>query len=99
MNSIDMTATQMVWEPKLLKVTRIPSPGSDNEEPTTAYINARMVYGIHRTNASFSDCKDKPDINCTIIHYANTYLHVIETPEQIAAQRDALFGHSPLSIV
>ena len=94
-NTMDLTATQMVWEPPMLKLTYIGNPGLDDEQPTNCYISPRFIYGIHRARCIFDKEKfpNASDVHCTLVHYANLYLHVLETPEQVAMMRDKAFGH------
>jgi hypothetical protein len=93
-----LTATQMIWQPPLIKLTLMPHKDVDKGKPSACYINPqyitviqRMAIQHHKLN---SDNKKKwPPVACTAIQTGALILYVKETTEQVAKLRDEALGH------
>ncbi len=90
MNDMQVTSTQMVWRPQMIKLTTIAYP---NMESQPLFIDPALIYAIYKTVATI-DGSTEPGIECTIIRFTNAaYNHCIESPERVAMLRDLAYGH------
>lgn len=103
MNEQTLTATQMVWQPPLLKLTRVPHPDLPGEHST--YVRADLIMTIQHTwieLETMADPKVKyPPVVCTYMAVqGGIYVHVLEPSDVVAHMRDKaiLAGYSYLPI-
>lgn len=91
--------TQMLWKPKLIRLTQIGNPDVDEGKPTPCFLDPATVTSIVACVAAFATRQDQtkrhPDVYCTAVFYCHGTLHVLETPEQVAVLRDRALGHEP----
>lgn len=107
MTGNDITATQMVWRAKLIRLTQIGLPELDNGRPTTYFIDPGLIIQIYRTVVKFKD-KHTPagvpdgagilheefgQVPATAVVAIGGGLHVVESPEQVMQLRELAFGH------
>lgn len=99
----DFTATQMYWQPSLIRLTQMPDPEMDEGRPTVCYISPDKILAIHRIRTAFSKAGQNgpqeyreyhPHVVCTCVVTGYYNLMVTELPEQIAILRDQAMGHS-----
>lgn len=100
MNEQIVTATQMVWQPRLLRLTKIPHPDLNDGEPEAAYIRPDFITKIHTTwvtqeKMHVKDEKYGPVICTYIALQGGDGFHVMEPPDVIAAMRDRALGFEP----
>ena len=102
MSEQNINATQMMWQPPLLKLTQIGLDGVDDGIPTTLYINPALIQKISRAKMWFT----KPDgtksdaVMATELHCCHFVCHVSQDPEFVALMRDKALGHdNPLKAV
>ena len=97
MNHPDFTATQMMWRPRLMRLTQIVQPELDGGQPTTCYVNPDLISRINRTVISWGKRDGTgqwPDQSCTIVSlHGSEHVMVSETPEEIAKARDESYGY------
>lgn len=96
----NITATQMMWQPKLLRLTYPARPDIENGTPTYCYVRADLIAIISRSwmEAVKVGNKDQmwPGVVCTTIGLqSGQYLFVAEQPEAVAAMRDRALGFEP----
>ena len=94
---MDLTATQMVWRPKLIRLTQIGNPDFNNGESQSCFIDPGVITAVYRAPAAFSK-RDKPEerhpsVECTAVFYCHGTLHVLESPEEVALLREQAYGH------
>ena len=98
-SQMDLTATQMVWRPKLIRLTMIGNPDYRNGEPSACYIDPGVITAIFQVPAAFQK-RNKPeerhpDVECTAVFYCHGTIHVLESPDEIARLREAAYGNEP----
>ena len=91
-----INTTQMLWKPQLLRLTQVPHPKLDGEVPTACFIDPSMILMIRRTLVTFPEKPERFDV-CTLVitGVGSSYLHVMESPEQVATMRDRALGFAP----
>ena len=88
-SSMEVNATQMLWRPRLIKLTQ---PAGDGVAESVLYIQPEFISAIRRIRAKPG--KDDEEIEATIV-IANSFAHhivVLETPDEVARLRDIAFG-------
>lgn len=97
MNEQNITATQMMWQPPLLKLTQVAFDGVDGGNPTPLYVSPSLIAKISRAQMWFT----KPDgtkadpVMATEVNCCHFTCHVAESPETVAMMRDSALGHAP----
>lgn len=91
----DMNVTNMLWRPKLLRLTQVRHPAEDGapdipEGP--AYVDPQDIIAVQSTTVKFKG--DGSTILCTSVRTHIGYLNVTESCEQVAKMRDEAFGHA-----
>ena len=99
---MDVSATQMVWRPKFIKLTQIGNPDFRNGEQTPCYIDPGVITAIFMVPAAFTK-RNKPeerhpDVDCTAVFYCHGTLHVLESPDEVARLREAAYGDEPAKL-
>ena len=103
-NDMSGNFTQMMWKPKLIRLTQIGNPDAYGGRPMPAYLDPATIMSITATVGAFPTLADPaakhPLVECTLIFYCHGHLHVLESPEKIAMLRDAALGHEwkPLEV-
>lgn len=97
--------TNMMWQPKLIRLTLIANPDIDGGEPTPTFVNPQQISGIRRTASCYAKVSSygkpadqveyHPRIACTEVHCCHFTVLVTETPDEVAKLRDEAFGHEP----
>ena len=94
-----VTATQMVWRPKLIKLTMIGNPDWNKGEPSPCYLDPGVITSISKVVASFpireDPSKKHPDVECTAVFFCHGTFHVLESPEEVAMLREKAYGQEP----
>lgn len=98
-NSMDLTATQMVWRPKLIRLTQILHPEFKSPKAGICYIDPGAITAVFASDVIFSK-QGKPDekhdpIEATAVFYCHGTLFVHESPEEVALLREKAYGHEP----
>ena len=95
MADMDLTATQMMWQPPMIKLTQVGWPGVDDGKETPLFVNPAAISRINRVLSwqNNSDGSKSPEKAATEIHCCHYVCHVIESPETVAIMRDKALGH------
>lgn len=96
----DVNVQQMMWKPKLIRVTQIGAVGTDDGFPTVAYLAPDEIVAMVRCAGGLKDEESKDPfvkVSCTYIRMNSFSVMVTETPDQIAAMRDEAFGYQDAS--
>lgn len=93
-----ITATQMVWQPPLVKLTAAPHQDIDGGKPQSCYVNPQLIAVIQRMaiqHHKFKEGNKKkwPPVNVTAVQTGALIMYVKETPDQVAKLRDEALGH------
>lgn len=95
----DMNVTQMQWQPEMIRLTFVGHPELDGGAQGPIYVKADAINFIQRAQVQFKKMDGSgqmlPGIICTEVHCCHYILYVTESPPQVAALRDAAFGHTP----
>ena len=95
MTNTDMSVTQMQWQPALMCLTYVARPQLDGGVPTRCYVSPQNIIAIVRWRAEY-DLPDGGKVTqcCTGVQLSplGHWLHVLESPEEVAAMRDRAFG-------
>ena len=94
-SQMDLTATQMVWQPPMIKLTQHGWDGLDDGKETILFVNPAVISRINRVlswqnnpDGTKTEAKAVTEVHCC--HYV---CHVIEAPEIVAMMRDKALGH------
>ena len=95
MADMDLTATQMVWQPAMIKLTQVGWPGLDDGKETSLFVNPAAISRINRVLSwqTLPDGTKSEPKSATEIHCCHYVCHVVESPETIAMLRDKSLGH------
>jgi len=96
---MDVTTTQMMWKPPLLRLTQISMPGMV-ENTTNLYVDPFVISQISRakpTHTKEDGTKIQGD-ECTMVNCCHFVCWVIESPEAVARLRDEALGHKSASL-
>lgn len=94
MTDVNMTATQMQWQPKLIKLTQVGIPSIDEGQPTAVFINPQHITMICRSRVTYQvpGEEEKHQTLGTYINMVHATAHVQESPEVVAMLRDKALG-------
>lgn len=94
---MDLTATQMLWQPRLLRLTSIGHPDIDGGEAGACFVRPDLIAYVQRSWATQKRIGDGAEIPipCTIIVLqSGVSVSCEESPERVAAMRDKELGHA-----
>lgn len=96
-NDANITATQMHWQPPLLRLTQVVYQGLDEGKETTLYVNPQLIQKISRAVfwVNNPDGSKSPGAPATEIHCCHFVCYVAESPETVALLRDKAMGFKP----
>ena len=94
----DINATQMIWQPPLIKLTSSPHPDVDGGKSSNCYKNPQHITTIERKAIKHwkMDAKDEsypPQLCTAVVVSSQLILYVTESPDQVAAKRNEALGH------
>jgi hypothetical protein len=97
MSGNSMDVTNMVWQPPLLKLTRVPHPDLVGQA-TATFIRPDLVATIQSSWVNLkridSEKERHPPMMCTCIFLTTGgHLFVMEEPDAVALLRDRALGH------
>ena len=87
--------TQMLWQPKLLKLTFVAHPSINNGKASPCYVAAQHIILIKLTNTKLDDDPSVSFNSTLIVTDCREFLHVVESPDVVAMMRDRALGHEP----
>lgn len=98
MSEQNFTATQMVWQPPMLRLTRVQHPDLNGGKPENAYVRPDLIATIQSTWVCLEKMSGGPErhppVLCSLIALTTGgYIHVSEPPDVIAMQRDRALGY------
>ncbi len=89
-----ITATNMMWQPAMIRLTQVPSVTVDDGAPVACYVNPAKIVSIFRGN----DIRKSADgsesrTTCTIVVLeVGGHVGVEESPQTVAMLRDRALG-------
>ena len=94
-SQMDLTATQMVWQPPMIKLTQVGWPEVDDGKETPLFVNPAAISRINRVLSwlTLPDGAKSEPRSATEVHCCHYVCHVIELPETVAIMRDKALGH------
>lgn len=89
--------TQMMWRPKLIRVTQIGVPWVNGGKDTALFLNPEDIVAVGAARLKLEAFEREPErfVECTFVSTRHTSYNVTESPEKIASLRDASLGFEP----
>jgi len=87
--------TQMLWQPRLLRLTYVAHPLLNGGKASTCFVAPQHIILIRLTNTKLDDDPNASFDSTLVVTDCKEFLHVTEAPDIVAMMRDRALGHEP----